>query len=134
MADKAHFQKVEDIYASAPCNAYFAPELTVSEGCAEVTITIQDEAGNIVRTINQGAMDAGDHSVHWDGTDNNGVQVPSGGYTVHIKAVDADGEEFAANQYIEGKVEGVTYRDGIALLNINGQELPLASVLEVKEG
>ena len=35
---------------------------------------------------------------------------------------------------LEGLVTGVTYRDGIALLNVNGQQLPLASVLEVKEG
>ena len=43
MKDKTYFQKLEKIYASAPCNEYFAPELTVSEGCAEVTIAIRPD-------------------------------------------------------------------------------------------
>jgi uncharacterized protein (TIGR00369 family) len=43
MTDKAHFQKLEEIYAAAPCNDYFAPKLKVSEGSAQVTITIRPD-------------------------------------------------------------------------------------------
>ncbi len=100
----------------------------------EVTVTIRDQDGNTVRTINENALDAGEHIINWDGMDDNGVQVTAGGYTVEVTAVDAEGNEFTPDQFVEGKVSGITYRDGMALLNINGQDLPLASVLEVKEG
>lgn len=101
---------------------------------SEVTITIRDQNGNTVRTITEKGLDAGEHLIKWDGLDNNGVQAAGGGYTVSVSAVDAEGNEFSPDQFIEGKVKGITYRDGMALLNINGQDLPLASVLEVKEG
>jgi flagellar basal-body rod modification protein FlgD len=100
----------------------------------DLTITIRDENGNVVRTITEKGLDSGDHVFNWDGTNDSGVQVPSGGYTVSVTAVDVNGNEFTPDQFIEGKVNGITYRDGIALLNVNGQDLPLASVLEVKEG
>lgn len=100
----------------------------------ELTITIKDANGNVVRTLRQEGMDQGDHTVNWDGTDDGGVQVASGVYTVSITAVDASGNAFTPSQFLEGEVTGVRYRDGIALLRINGQDIPLASVLEVNEG
>ena len=108
--------------------------INLDRAASEVTITIKDQNGNIVRTITETGFDAGDHVINWNGADNNGIQVAGGAYTVSVSAVDADGNSFTPNQFIEGKVTGVTYRNGIALLNINGQEMPLASVLEVKEG
>jgi flagellar basal-body rod modification protein FlgD len=108
--------------------------ISLDRVATEVTITIQDENGNIVRTITRDGLDAGDHIINWDGTDDQGVQVAAGAYTLSVSAVDADGNDFTPDQYVEGKVKSVTYRDGMALLNINGQELPLASVLEVREG
>jgi len=108
--------------------------LSLDRTASEVTITIKDQNGNIVRTLTEKGLDAGDHVINWDGADNNGVQVAGGAYTVSVSAVDAAGESFTPDQFVEGKVTGVAYRDGIAFLTINGQELPLASVLEVKEG
>jgi flagellar basal-body rod modification protein FlgD len=108
--------------------------LHLGQTATEVTVTIQDENGNTVRTIRTDALDAGDHVVHWDGANDSGAQVPSGTYTISVSAVDAEGEEFSPEQYVEGKVTGVAYRDGMAMLVVNGQEIPLSSVREVKEG
>jgi len=101
---------------------------------AEVTITIRDQNGRAVRTITEKNLETGDHGVKWDGIDDSGAQAAAGAYTIEITATDEDGKSFTPLQRLEGKVMGVTYRDGIALLNVNGQLLPLASVLEVKEG
>ena len=38
-----HFQRLERMYGSAPINDYFAPVLHVSEGRAEVTITVRPD-------------------------------------------------------------------------------------------
>lgn len=108
--------------------------VSLDRTASEVTVTIRDESGNVVRTLTEYGLDAGDHIVNWDGTDSKGAQVASGVYTIELSAVDGNGNSFTPTNYLEGKVEGVTYKDGIALLSINGQEIPLASVLEVKEG
>lgn len=101
---------------------------------SEVTVTIRDGNGDIVRTLSEGGLDAGDHIINWDGQDDSGVQVTAGAYTIEVSAVDAEGNEFTPDQFVEGKVIGVSYVDGMAMLNVNGQDLPLASVLEVREG
>ena len=38
-----HFRKLERLYAAAPINAYFRPELRVSEGEAEVTMPVRPD-------------------------------------------------------------------------------------------
>ena len=43
MADIEHYRKLERMYASAPTNAYFEPEMEVSEGRAVITIRVQEK-------------------------------------------------------------------------------------------
>jgi len=111
-------------------------DLTVNldRPASELTITICDADGQTVRTITAKGLDKGDRVFNWDGTDDSGTQVASGVYTVKLSAKDGNGNTFTPSSIMEGKVSKVAYQDGIALLNINGQNIPLASVLEVKEG
>jgi len=43
MINKEHCRKLERMYASAPCNEYYAPILTVSNGLAELVIAIRED-------------------------------------------------------------------------------------------
>lgn len=108
--------------------------VNLDRATTELTVQIKDENGNVVRTISERGMDQGDHVINWDGTDDSGVQVASGMYSVSVSATDASGNTFTPSQFMEGKVEGVIYKDGYALLRINGQDVPLSSVNEVNEG
>ena len=38
-----HFRKLERMYLSAPINRYFAPEIRIEEGSAEVTILVRPD-------------------------------------------------------------------------------------------
>ncbi|MDD4052551.1 MAG: flagellar hook capping FlgD N-terminal domain-containing protein [candidate division Zixibacteria bacterium] len=111
-------------------------DLTVNldRATSELTITICDSDGKTVRTITAEGLDKGDHVFNWDGTDDSGTQLASGVYTVSLSAKDGSGNAFTPSSIMEGRVSKVAYEDGIALLNINGQNIPLSSVLEVKEG
>ncbi len=42
-SSEEHYRKLERMYAAAPVNAYFRPELKVSEGKAEVVIPVRPE-------------------------------------------------------------------------------------------
>jgi len=43
MINKEHCRKLERMYASAPCNEYYAPILTVSNGTAVLVIAIRED-------------------------------------------------------------------------------------------
>ncbi len=43
MNNEEHYRKLENMYASAPCNEYYAPVLNISEGIAELMIPIQEK-------------------------------------------------------------------------------------------
>ena len=61
MADQAHYRKLEAMYAKAPINAWFAPQLTVGDGCAELHLPLRDEfhhtAGAVHGTVYFKALD-----------------------------------------------------------------------------
>lgn len=108
--------------------------IDLDRAATELTITITNAAGETVRTITVKGLDAGDHVINWDGANAGGGRCPSGVYTVTLSAVDANGNTFTPSSIVEGTVSKVTYQDGVALLSINGQNIPLSSVIEVKEG
>lgn len=108
--------------------------IDLDRAATELTITITNAAGETVRTITVKGLDAGDHVINWDGANAGGGRCPSGVYTVTLSAVDANGSTFTPSSVVEGIVSKVTYQDGVALLSINGQNIPLSSVIEVKEG
>lgn len=56
----------------------------------QVDLAIYDMAGRLCRTVHSGALDAGRHSMVWDGRDDAGRAVPSGAYFVVLRA--ASGE------------------------------------------
>ncbi len=43
MSNEEHYRALEKMYASAPCNVYYAPTMHISHGTAEVVIPIQEE-------------------------------------------------------------------------------------------
>jgi hypothetical protein len=53
-----------------------------------VTIRIYNMLGQLVRTLNDGILEAGLHSVVWDATDNGGNHLPSGIYIYRLQAGD----------------------------------------------
>ncbi|NIW80602.1 MAG: hotdog fold thioesterase [Calditrichae bacterium] len=43
MTSELHCRKLERMYNSAPCNAYYSPTLKISNGQAEIIIPVQDK-------------------------------------------------------------------------------------------
>ena len=50
-----------------------------------VQISIFDVRGDKIRTLFEGMMPAGSHSIAWNGNDENGLPAPSGIYIVTVK-------------------------------------------------
>jgi hypothetical protein len=79
--------RIDRLYQAEPNP--FSPRTRIPFSLARdgsVTLAVYDVNGRLVRTLQQGRLSAGAHSVVWDGTRNDGNRVPSGVYWVQMKA------------------------------------------------
>ena len=96
-----------------------------------VQIQITDSSGVLVRTMDLGARQSGAQECQWDGRDNAGNVAADGSYTYAITASDSQGAPVAADTYTTGVVTGVVFKDGVTNLDLGGQLIALADVLEI---
>ncbi|MDH4247668.1 MAG: flagellar hook assembly protein FlgD [Deltaproteobacteria bacterium] len=101
-------------------------EATASE------VVISSAEGQIVRNLDLGAQSAGNHTVQWDGRNNQGELVPDGSYTYTVNASAQDSETIPAELYVSGKVSGIRFDKGRLLLKVNGEDVDLRDVVELK--
>ncbi len=101
----------------------------VSWGKLEIT----DKSGNFIRTISLGAMEEGINSVEWDGLTNLGVKAKTGDFNYTLEARDYLENEVDATQIFYGVVEGISYKDGMAYLNVNGVNVPFDKIKTITE-
>ncbi|VBB42475.1 Flagellar hook capping protein FlgD [uncultured Desulfatiglans sp.] len=96
-----------------------------------VTVNIYAEDGNLLRSLNQGAANAGKHEIDWDGKDANGNTVPDGIYTFEVKAVDNKGNDVQTKNFVSGQVTGITFEEGTTYLLLGGLKVPVGAVVEI---
>ncbi|MDQ8032379.1 flagellar basal body rod modification protein [Bordetella genomosp. 1] len=98
---------------------------------SKVTVKILDAAGNVVRTQELGAMEAGVYTYEWDGNNDGGTPLTDGKYTVNVVATDGDGKKVTAEALTYGEVKSVAYStEGLRLdLGLNGQ----VSMLDIRK-
>lgn len=111
------------------------PEIgyATTDHAKSVRVIITDIDGNIVATLTEEDIPAGNNSMTWDGKNDNGDRLPEGYYNIEITAYDADGGSFTPSVFIQGKVTGVIYHDGAAYLQVNGMEIPLSGINVISE-
>lgn len=91
----------------------------------EVTVSIVDGSGQIVRSFELGPVKAGVESFVWDGTLEGGELAPKGSYRVQIEAVSEEGNPLPATILHYAVVQAVTnHRDG-PLLDLGGISDPV---------
>jgi flagellar basal-body rod modification protein FlgD len=105
---------------------------TLDSQAAIVTITVIDETGETVYT-QDGENEIGYHEFEWDGTDNNGIDLPDGAYRLQVNADDSDDEAVSVDLTIFGNVTGAGSEEGVVSLFLNDIIVPLDTVLSVKE-
>ena len=105
---------------------------TLGDNANQVTVSIQDQSGKTVRTMQVGAHQAGLVKLSWDGKDDNGLQQPKGSYTVSINAKGATGAPVDVSQQTTGVLSSVNYSNGYAQLVLdNGVSAPASDLISV---
>lgn len=94
------------------------------------TVTISDNQGNVIKTIDLAQNAKGVYSFDWDGTDNGGNIVGDGIYQITSNYYDADGnpQYTAVGSY---PVESVRFDNGKALVKLGSNYIPLEQVVEI---
>ncbi len=115
-------------------NASMAAMVKLPQSVDNLFVRVENEMGQLVRTLEVGATPAGDNRIEWDGKDENGTPLPGGKYKVKAAGLlDGQNTEFEVSTYANVNSVLLGKGDGNVLLNLAGFESPvkLAEVLEV---
>lgn len=96
-----------------------------------VVVNIKDNAGNLVRALEVGGQQAGDHTVTWDGKGANGKPLAAGTYTFEVAAIDVNKNKVGASAFMQGLVTGVSLVGSEPQLEVNGAQVPVSAVTSV---
>ncbi|TVU88091.1 MULTISPECIES: flagellar hook assembly protein FlgD [Halomonadaceae] len=93
-------------------NSYTTPfGIELAEPAANVKATVVGEGGQVIRTLDLGALDAGVQSFQWDGLNDQKEAVASGRYSVQLEATDGEGEKIESTALQYAVVNSVTPND-----------------------
>ncbi|MQA40016.1 flagellar hook assembly protein FlgD [Rugamonas aquatica] len=96
-----------------------------------VTISIQDKAGNTVRTMSMKNTDIGTYPITWDGTTDAKTAAPDGSYTFTVKAV-SGGKTLTDSTALQlAAVASVSTGSGGVKLNTSLGQFAMSDVKEV---
>jgi flagellar basal-body rod modification protein FlgD len=104
---------------------------TLPQNAASASITVTNQYGATVKTIQGIPLTAGDHKISWDFSDDNGSKLPQGDYTFTIDAVDESGNSITTQTFSSGIVDGIKYSSSGASVMINGSEYSLSDIMEI---
>ncbi|MFO8154772.1 MAG: flagellar hook assembly protein FlgD [Thiohalospira sp.] len=99
----------------------------------EVTVSVQNSAGEKVKELDIGQVTSGRHSFTWDGTDEEGNPVPPGSYEISAEGK-VGGETRSLNTLLSTQVESVSMGKGGQGVKLNlsgGETLDLQQVREI---
>ena len=105
----------------------------LAEDMTSGTLKIYNDSGELVRSIDLDSMEAGLQSVEWDGLSSFGNMKDAGTYTYKVTYYDSVLEEHEATMITTGTVEGISYQDGTAYLDINDMLISNDQVTHVIE-
>ena len=106
---------------------------TLPGAAKEVTIKVKDSKGNLIRTLNLSNMNAGLNAVTWDGKDSMGNAMTAGSYSLSYAAKDAAGKSLAVSSKFSGVVTGVSYKNGVPVLEIGSAKVRVGDVIAVRQ-
>jgi flagellar basal-body rod modification protein FlgD len=95
---------------------------------AEVVISIFNENGSQVKTIEGTGLTAGLNTTTLDCSD-----LTAGNYTFQVSAADLSGKSVTADTMISGLVTAAHFKNNTISLTVNGKEVALSDIVSIKQ-
>lgn len=105
---------------------------TLNKAASKVLVTIQDQQGQVVRTLEYRDRPAGPHTAEWDGKNQNGALMPKGIYRYLISAMDPEGKPVNVEGRASLAVSGVRMEDGQAKLLVGDVAIDPSDIVELR--
>jgi len=99
----------------------------------QASIQIFDANGNLVRTINEGAVGTSQQTFTWDGKDQQGNQLPAGNYTFSVSAVDGNNNPIQVTTSMNATVTGISFEKGVTYLDLGSEQITLNDVIAITQ-
>lgn len=106
---------------------------SLDEATLSGKIEILNSSGDIVRSVDIGLLEEGNHTLSWDGMNNRGVLGSAGTYSYKITAENTVGDEVGWVPMFTGKVEGISVSEGKSMLYAGGIFVTLDQLRHVSE-
>ncbi|MBJ6724750.1 flagellar hook assembly protein FlgD [Geomesophilobacter sediminis] len=103
----------------------------LASSAANVSVSITDSTGAVVKTLTGGSTAAGKGSVSWDGTTNGGATAAAGVYNVAVTATDAAGNNITATPFVKGSVNSVDMTGTVPTVYVGPIAVSLTDVTSV---
>jgi flagellar basal-body rod modification protein FlgD len=100
---------------------------------ALAVVSIYDHTGGFVKSFEGQDLAAGQHTLYWDGTDQNGNLAASGNYTFEVLAADANGNSIETTTFFNRQVNTVVFEDNTTYLMAGDQRVALGDIVQVGE-
>lgn len=107
---------------------------TLSEASSKTAVGIYDAGGNLVRTIDLGALKSGTNSLSWDGKNSKGSTVPDGSYSFKVAATNSKGKTIDVTTSVSGTVTGIKKSNGTVKIMIGDKSVSLDDISSVTGG
>ncbi len=104
----------------------------LSQSATDLTVNVVDGAGQLVKRINLGTQSAGPINFHWDGTNEDGLDMGEGQYHIVAEA-SLNGQPTAMSTLSEGQIESVSLGGGGSGLTFNLTGMGQATFADIKQ-
>ncbi len=104
----------------------------LDKGASKVLVTIQDQQGQVVRSLEYRDRSAGSHVAEWDGKNQNGTLMPKGMYRYLISAMDPEGQPVKVEGRASLAVSGVRMEEGQAKLLVGDSAIDPSDIVELR--
>jgi len=98
---------------------------------AVVVVNIYDDTKGFVKSFESQDLVTGQHTLFWDGKDENGNPAADGTYTFEILAADGAGQNIKATTFFSGTVNKVMFENNTTYLISGDQKIALGDVTQV---
>ena len=96
-------------------------------------LTILDDQGQVVKTIELGGLKKGANKIAWSGADNQDRDVRPGHYLFSVEAQNVAGRKVAVQTATHGTITGVNYTSEGPMLMIGDQKIRLQDVQKIED-
>jgi flagellar basal-body rod modification protein FlgD len=105
--------------------------VSLAGDAAQAAVTITDDTGKIVSTVDLGALPEGMHHAVWDGMTRDGSRATAGDYHVEVSAIDSDGNPVASQLLGTQTVTGVDLSQTEPWLLTSHGRTPISAIHEL---